>query len=96
MNGRCAILIWSHRRAIATTSPISRHQVMFVDACADALMSDPAWNRPDRIVNDGSQTNREAIVACDTKNRLQDKSRRALKRIRIRQSKYLNNRIEQV
>jgi transposase-like protein len=30
---------------------------------------------PERIVIDGSQTNREAILACDTANRLQDRSR---------------------
>lgn len=29
---------------IAATARISHHQVIFVDACADALMSDPAWN----------------------------------------------------
>lgn len=51
--------------------------------------------RPERIVIDGSQTNREAIIACDGENRLQDRSRRPLKPIRIRQSQYLNNRIEQ-
>lgn len=51
--------------------------------------------RPDRIVVDGSQTNREAIIFCDAENRLRDRSRRALKPIRIRNSKYLNNRIEQ-
>jgi transposase-like protein len=51
--------------------------------------------RPERIVIDGSQTNREAILACDTTDRLQDRSRRKLKPIRIRQSRYLNNRIEQ-
>lgn len=51
--------------------------------------------RPDRIVIDGSQTNREAIICCDAENRLQDRSRRALKAIRIRKSQYLNNRIEQ-
>ena len=51
--------------------------------------------RPERIVIDGSQTNREAIVSCDTADRLQDRSRRRLKPIRIRQSQYLNNRIEQ-
>jgi putative transposase len=51
--------------------------------------------RPERIVIDGSQTNREAILACDTTDRLQDRSRRKLKPIRIRQSAYLNNRIEQ-
>ena len=51
--------------------------------------------RPERIVIDGSQTNREAILSCDTESRLQDRSRRRLKPIRIRQSQYLNNRIEQ-
>jgi transposase-like protein len=51
--------------------------------------------RPDRIVIDGSQTNREAILACDTESRLQDRSGRRLEPIRIRQSQYLNNRIEQ-
>jgi transposase-like protein len=47
------------------------------------------------IVIDGSQTNREAILLCDTQNRLQDRSRRRLKPIRIRQSQYLNNSIQQ-
>jgi transposase-like protein len=51
--------------------------------------------RPERIVIDGSQTNREAILSFDTEHRLQDRSRRELKPIRIRQSQYLNNRIEQ-
>ncbi|WP_145721776.1 IS6 family transposase [Mesorhizobium tianshanense] len=51
--------------------------------------------RPDRVVIDDSQTNREAIISCDTTNRLQDRSRRTLKPISIRQSQYLNNRIEQ-
>jgi putative transposase len=51
--------------------------------------------RPERIVIDGSQTNREAIISCDAESRLQDRSRRRLKPIRIRQSQYLNNRIEQ-
>ncbi|PVE20410.1 IS6 family transposase [Microvirga sp. KLBC 81] len=51
--------------------------------------------RPERIVIDGSQTNREAILSCDTTDRLQDRSRLQLKPIRIRQSQYLNNRIEQ-
>jgi putative transposase len=51
--------------------------------------------RPERIMIDGSQTNREAILSCDTTDRLQDRSRRKLKPIRIRQSAYLNNRIEQ-
>jgi transposase-like protein len=51
--------------------------------------------RPERIVIDGSQTNREAILSCDAESRLQDRSRRRLKPIRIRQSQYFNNRIEQ-
>jgi transposase-like protein len=51
--------------------------------------------RPERIVIGGSQTNREAILACDTAGRLQNRSRRDLKPIHIRQSAYLNNRIEQ-
>ncbi len=51
--------------------------------------------RPERIVIDGSQTNREAILVCHAESRLQDRSRRQLKPIRIRQSRYLNNRIEQ-
>jgi putative transposase len=51
--------------------------------------------RPERIVIDGSQTNREAILSCDTTDRLQSGSRRELKPIWIRQSTYLNNRIEQ-
>ena len=41
------------------------------------------------------QTNREAILACDTTDRLRDRSIRQLKPIRIRQSHYSNNRIEQ-
>lgn len=51
--------------------------------------------RPERIVIDGSQTNHEAILSCDTTHRLQDRSRRKLKPIRVRQGQYLNNRIEQ-
>jgi putative transposase len=51
--------------------------------------------RPERIVIDGSQTNREAILSCDAESRLQVRSSRQLTPIRIRQSAYLNNRIEQ-
>jgi putative transposase len=51
--------------------------------------------RPERIVIDGSQTNREAILSCDMASQLQDQSRRKLKPVRILQSRYLNNRIEQ-
>jgi putative transposase len=50
--------------------------------------------QPERIVIDCSHTNREAILACDMTGRLRDGSRRE-KPIRIRQSRYLNNRIEQ-
>ncbi|MER9139230.1 IS6 family transposase [Mesorhizobium sp. M0830] len=51
--------------------------------------------RPERIVIDGSQTNYEAILSCDAESRLRQRSRRPLKPIRIRNSRYLNNRIEQ-
>lgn len=51
--------------------------------------------RPERIVIDGSQTNREAILSCDTADQLQDSSGCKLKPIRIRQSQYFSNRIEQ-
>jgi putative transposase len=51
--------------------------------------------RPKRIVIDGSQTNREAILSCDATSRLQDRSQQRLKPIHIRRSRYLNNRIEQ-
>jgi transposase-like protein len=51
--------------------------------------------RPERIVIDDSQTNREAILSCDTTSRLKDRSRSLLEPIGIRQSAYLNNRIEQ-
>jgi transposase-like protein len=53
------------------------------------------YGRPERVVIDGSQTNLEAIVSCDATNRLRDRSWRRLKPIRILQSRYLNNRIEQ-
>ncbi len=51
--------------------------------------------RPDRIVIDASQTNHQAILSCDAESRLRDRSRRFLKPISIRKSRYLNNRIEQ-
>ncbi len=51
--------------------------------------------RPDRIIIDGSHTNYEAILTCDAESHLRDRSSRWLKPIRIRQSAYLNNRIEQ-
>jgi putative transposase len=45
---------------------------------------------PGRIVIDGSRSNREAIVSCDTTTCLQDRTRRRLTPIRIRQSQYLS------
>jgi transposase-like protein len=51
--------------------------------------------RPERIVIDGSQTNHKAIRSCDTADRLQNRSQPGVKPIRIRQSAYLNNHIEQ-
>jgi transposase-like protein len=46
-------------------------------------------------VIDGSQTNRQAILLCDATNPLENRSGWKLKPIRIGQSAYLNNRIEQ-
>src|SRR3954447_6053191 len=40
--------------------------------------------RPERIVIDGSQPNREAILSCDAESRLQDRSGWTLKPIKIR------------
>ncbi|TDQ10904.1 transposase-like protein [Phyllobacterium brassicacearum] len=52
--------------------------------------------RPDRVVIDGSQTNREAIISCDMIDRLRSGyGKNEQKPISIRASKYLNNRIEQ-
>jgi transposase-like protein len=51
--------------------------------------------RPERIVIDGRKTNREAILSCDTADRLQYRSQRTLKLIRIRQSAYRSKRIGQ-
>ncbi|AYG70169.1 MULTISPECIES: IS6 family transposase [unclassified Rhizobium] len=51
--------------------------------------------RPDCIVIDGSQTNHQAVISSGAEDRLRDRSRRSLNPIRIRRSKYLNNRIEQ-
>ena len=50
--------------------------------------------RPDRIVIDGSQTNREAIVSCDAKHRLQD-ARDVAEADPDPPKPVLNNRIEQ-
>jgi len=52
-------------------------------------------DRPEQIVIDGSHTNREATLSCDTADQLENGSRRELKPSRIRQSADLNNRIEQ-
>ncbi|MBL0407861.1 IS6 family transposase [Microvirga aerilata] len=50
--------------------------------------------RPERTVIDGTQTNREAMLFCDTAYQLRNRSRRDLRPIRIRLSAYLKNRIE--
>ena len=51
--------------------------------------------RPDCITIDGSQTNRMAIVQCDTESRLKNHEVERGGCIVIRSSKYLNNGIEQ-
>jgi transposase-like protein len=51
--------------------------------------------RPERIVIDGRQPNYEAILSCDTESRLRDPSHCPLEPIRVRQSAYLTNLIEQ-
>ena len=51
--------------------------------------------RPDRVVIDGSQTNRDAIVSCDATHRLETENAQTTRTITIKTSKYLNNRIEQ-
>ena len=50
--------------------------------------------RPQRMVIDGSQTNREANVSCDMISRLRERRHIHTKPIRIRQSQHLNNRTE--
>jgi transposase-like protein len=47
--------------------------------------------RPERVVIDGSQINREAILSCDAERRLQERSRRNLQPIRTHQSRYLTD-----
>jgi putative transposase len=47
------------------------------------------------IASSSTEAKPTAIVSCDATHRSQDGSRRRLKPIRIRQSQYLNNRIEQ-
>lgn len=51
--------------------------------------------RPDCITIDGSQTNRLAIVQCDTESQLKGQGIERGRRIAIRSSKYRNNGIEQ-
>lgn len=67
---------------------------------AAAMRSSPRFSnrhgRPDRVVIDGSPTNREAIVSCDTTHRLKGGYRKnEAKPVIIRTSKYLINWIEQ-
>ncbi|MXQ14852.1 IS6 family transposase [Microvirga makkahensis] len=51
--------------------------------------------RSERNVIGGSQPNREAILSCDITDRLQDRSKRKFKPVRIHPRRYLNNCIEQ-
>jgi putative transposase len=51
--------------------------------------------RPERIAIDASQTNPEAFLSCNKRERLQDRTGRQPKPIRIRQSQHLSNCIEQ-
>ncbi|MSP05420.1 MAG: IS6 family transposase, partial [Acetobacteraceae bacterium] len=51
--------------------------------------------RPDHVVIDGSQTNREAIISYDATNRIETGAPETTRPNSIRRSKYLNNRIEQ-
>ena len=51
--------------------------------------------RPDRVVIDGSQTNREVIILCDATNRIETGAPETTRPNSIRKSKYLSNRIEQ-
>lgn len=81
-NGDTVEFCFSERRSLAAAKRFLRNALK-------------RHGRPERIVIDGSQTNREAVVSCDTTDRLQDRSRRQLKPIRILRSRYLNNRIEQ-
>jgi transposase-like protein len=66
-----------------------------LDAAKQFLRKALRHGRPERIVIDCSQTNRGTILSCDTTDRLQDRSRREMKPICIRQSRCLNNPIEQ-
>ena len=81
-HGDTVEFLFSERRSLAAAKRFLRRAIK-------------RHGQPERIVIDGSQTNHEAILSCDTTSRLQDRSRRKLKPIRIRQSASLNNRIEQ-
>ncbi|MXQ13613.1 DDE-type integrase/transposase/recombinase [Microvirga makkahensis] len=50
--------------------------------------------RPAQIVINGSQANPGTIQSCDATSPLQNRFRRKFKPVRIRQSAYLDNRIE--
>jgi putative transposase len=53
------------------------------------------YARPERIVIYGSRANREIILSYDSRLRRVDRISYALNSIRLRQRRYLNNRIEQ-
>ncbi|MEO8684749.1 MAG: IS6 family transposase [Devosia sp.] len=61
-------------------------------SCTRRLIAMAGWNASSSKA--ARPTGRRSI-SCDAENRLQDRSRRALKAIRIPQSQHLNNRIEQ-
>jgi hypothetical protein len=73
--------------------PLGEHEVLWGGRWDGALKR--LGQAPLRGSTIFSQTNREAILACDTENRLHGRSRHKLKPIQIRRSHYLNNRIEQ-
>ena len=52
-------------------------------------------DRPDRVVIDGSPTNHEAIVSCETAHRPPTNAPMPSRPITIRKNEYLNNHIEQ-
>jgi transposase-like protein len=81
-NGNTVEFCFSERRNLTAAKRVLRNALQ-------------RHGRPERIVIDGSQTNREAILASDAESRLQDGLRRKLKPVQIRQNAYLNNRIEQ-
>ncbi|PVE20498.1 hypothetical protein DC522_31945 [Microvirga sp. KLBC 81] len=75
-NGDTAEFWFSQRRNLTATKRLLRRTFK-------------RHGRPKRIVIDSIQTNREAILSCDTAARLRERSRCCRKPIRSRQSAYL-------